>query len=181
MGKRLKLHNTWQMTGISLAVVWSLLLGKLFSQLPIVQELELLIQDSLTQLNKPDSLPDEILLVTIDQPIAKPEHSLYTGLVKRLIAQGAKVVVINLPHSLRRPLDSYLENPLKELIKKYPDQIVLVTYTKKYGQTVPSSLSIYYHLLPFDDQKIKPLVAPEQVHGFFEYEDELKDLTSPAR
>ncbi len=164
-----------------MGVAWSLLLSTLVSQLPIVQKLELGIQDGLTRLYKPSTPPNEILLVTIDKLSLNPNAPYYADLVKRLIAQGAKVVVINLPHSLRRPLDSSLENSLKKLIEQYPDQIVLVTYTKRLSQQVPSALSIYYHLLPFDDQKIEPLVAPEQVHGFFEYEVELKDLTSPAR
>lgn len=181
MAKILKALNTWQMAGVGLGVTWSLLLGAVFSRLPIVQKLELGIQDSLTWLSKADDLPDEILIVTVDSAVAKPEHNFYADLVKRLITQKAKVVVINLPHSLRRPLDSSLENLLKELIEKYPNQIVLVSYTKKRSQQIPSALPIYYHLLPFDDKKIKPKVAPEQVHGFFEYETELLDLNSPAR
>lgn len=168
------------MVGIGLGVTWSLLLNVVFSKLPIVQKLELEIQDSLTRLYKTNDLPKEILIVTVDSAIAKPEHKFYADLVERLISQKAKVVVINLPYSLRRPLDSSLENLLKKLIEKYPDQIVLVTYTKKRSEQVPS-LSIYYHLLPFDDKKIKPAVAPEQVHGFFEYEIDLSDVTSPAR
>lgn len=181
MAKILKALNTWQMAGVGLSVTWSLLLGAVFSRLPIVQKLELGIQDSLTRLYKPDDLPKEILIVTVDSAIAKPEHNFYANLVERLITQKAKVVVINLPHSLRRPLDSSLENPLKELIRKYSDQIVLVTYTKKRSQQIPSALPIYYHLLPFDDKRIKPKINPEQVHGFFEYETNLLDLTSPAR
>lgn len=181
MGRILKALKTWGMAGISLGVAWSLLLGTVFSRLSIVQKLELGIQDNLTRLHKPSVLPKEILLVTIDQPIAQQQHNFYADLVKRLIAEGAKVVVLNLPHSLRRPLDSSLENPLKELVKKYPNQIVLVTYTNRRSYPVPSALSIYYHLLPFDNQRIKPLVAPERVHGFFEYEADLKALTSPAR
>ncbi len=181
MAKILKALNTWQIAGIGLGVTWSLLLSAIFSKLPTVQKLELGIQDSLTWLYKPDDLPNEILIVTVDSEIAKPEHNFYADLVNRLITQKAKVVVINLPHSLRRPLDSSLENLLKELIEKYPNQIVLVSYTKKSSQQIPSALPIYYHLLPFDDKKIKPKVAPEQVHGFFEYETDLLDLTSPAR
>lgn len=181
MEKRLRAINTWQMTGIGLGVVWSFLFNAVFSKLPIVEKLELEIQDSLTRLHKPSALPSEILLVRIDRPIHKPEHKFYANLVKRLIDEGAKVVVLNLPNSLRRPLDSSLENSFKELIKKYTHQIVLVTYTKKLSQSVPSALSIYYHLLPFDDNRIKPLISPEQVHGFFEYETALQSLTSPSR
>lgn len=180
MAKILKALNSWQMVGVGLGVTWSLLLGTVFSKIPIVQKLELGIQDSLTKLYKPGDLPKEILIVTVNSAIAKPEHNFYADLVNRLITQKAKVVVINLPYSLRRPLDSNLENPFKKLIEKYPDQIVLVTYTKKRSKQIPS-LSIFYHLLPFDDKKIKPAVAPEQVHGFFEYETDLLELTSPAR
>ncbi|MHC5820905.1 MAG: CHASE2 domain-containing protein [Nostoc sp.] len=181
MKKRSRAINTWQMTGISLGVVWSFLLNAVFSKLPIVEKLELGIQDSLTRLHKPSALPSEILLVTIDRPIHKPEHKFYANLVTRLMDEEAKVVVLNLPNSLRRPLDSSLENSFKDLIKKYTNQIVLVTYTKRVSQSVPSALSIYYHLLPFDDKRIKPLISPEQVHGFFEYETALKSLTSPSR
>lgn len=166
---------------MGLGLVWSLLLGAICSRVPVVQKLELLIQDSLTRLHQVDAPPQEILLVTIDRAIAKPEHAFYTDLVDRLIAAKAKVVAINLPYSLRRPLDSSLENPFKKLIEKYPDRIVLVTYTKRVTSSVPAALSLYYHLLPFDNQKIQPLVAPERVDGFFEYETDISDLTSPAR
>ncbi|MHC5730647.1 MAG: CHASE2 domain-containing protein, partial [Nostoc sp.] len=133
------------MTGICLGVVCSFLLNAVFSKLPIVEKLELGIQDSLTRLHKPSALPSEILLVTIDRPIHKPEHKFYANLVTRLMDEEAKVVVLNLPNSLRRPLDSSLENSFKDLIKKYTNQIVLVTYTKRVSQSVPSALSIYYH------------------------------------
>ena len=166
---------------MGLGLVWSLLLGTICSRVPVVQKLELLIQDSLTPLHQVEAPPQEILLVTIDRAIAKPEHAFYTDLVARLIAAKAKVVAINLPYSLRRPLDSSLENPFKKLIEKYPDRIVLVTYTKRVTSSVPAALSLYHHLLPFDNQKIQPLVAPERVNGFFEYETDLWDLTSPAR
>ena len=181
MAKRLKILHSRQIAGMSLGLVWSLLLGTICSRVPVVQKLELLIQDSLTRLHQVDAPPQEILLVTIDRAIAKPEHAFYTDLVARLIAAKAKVVAINLPYSLRRPLDSSLENPFKKLIEKYPDRIVLVTYTKRVTSSVPSALSLYHHLLPFDNQKIQPLVAPERVNGFFEYETDLWDLTSPAR
>ncbi|MCC5641662.1 CHASE2 domain-containing protein [Nostoc sp. CHAB 5824] len=181
MERRLRAINTWQMTGIGLGVVWSFLFNAVFSKLPIVEKLELGIQDSLTRLHKPSALPSEIFLVTIDPPIHKPEHKFYANLVKQLMDEGAKVVVLNLPNSLRRPLDSSLENSFKDLIKKYTHQIVLVSYTKRLSESVPSALSIYYHLLPFDDNRIKPLISPEQVHGFFEYETALQSLTSPSR
>jgi signal transduction histidine kinase len=181
MAKRLKILQSRQIAGMSLGLVWSLLLGTICNRVPVVQKLELLIQDSLTRLHQVDTPPQEILLVTIDRAIAKPEHAFYTDLVDRLIAAKAKVVAINLPYSLRRPLDSSLENPFKKLIEKYPDRIVLVTYTKKTASSVPSALSLYYHLLPFDNQKIQPLIVPERVDGFFEYETDLSDLTSPAR
>ena len=181
MAKRLKILHSRQIAGMSLGLVWSLLLGTICNRVPVVQKLELLIQDSLTRLHQVEAPPQEILLVTIDRAIAKPEHAFYTDLVDRLIAAKAKVVAINLPYSLRRPLDSSLENPFKKLIEKYPDRIVLVTYTKRVTSSVPAALSLYYHLLPFDNQKIQPLVAPERVNGFFEYETDLWDLTSPAR
>jgi signal transduction histidine kinase len=181
MAKRLKILHSRQIAGMGLGLVWSLLLGTICSRVPVVQKLELLIQDSLTRLHQVDAPPQEILLVTIDRAIAKPEHAFYTDLVARLIAAKAKVIAINLPYSLRRPLDSSLENPFKKLIEKYPDRIVLVTYTKRATSSVPAALSLYYHLLPFDNQKIQPLVAPERVNGFFEYETDLWDSTSPAR
>jgi CHASE2 domain-containing sensor protein len=178
MAKRLKLLHSRQIAGMSLGLVWGLLLGTICNRVPVVQKLELLIQDSLTRLHQVDAPPQEILLVTIDRAIAKPEHAFYTDLVARLIAAKAKVVIINLPYSLRRPLDSSLENPFKKLIEKYPDRIVLVTYTKRTASSVPSALSLYYHLLPFDNQKIQPLIVPERVDGFFEYEADLSDRLS---
>ncbi|MDV2996772.1 MAG: hypothetical protein N4J56_006477 [Chroococcidiopsis sp. SAG 2025] len=116
MSRRLNLLNIWLIAGVGLSVVWSLVLSILLSQLPLVGKLELRIQDTLLRLYKPSVLPKEILLVTIDRPIARPEHNFYAELVQGLIDKGAKVVVLNLPNSIRRPLDSRLENSLKELI-----------------------------------------------------------------
>lgn len=177
----MKALNTWQVAGISLGLVWSLLYNALLGKVPIVQRLELGVQDSLIRLHKPSTPPSEILLVEIDESITKPKHTFYVDLVNRLITGGAKVVVLNLPNSLRRPLDSSLEDPIKEIVKNYSNQIVLVVYTNKPFGLEPPVISIYYHLLPFDDQKISPLITPEQVHGFFEYEPNLKSLASPAR
>lgn len=176
-----RLLKTWQITSISLGVTWSLILGAVFSKLPVVQKLELRIQDSLTRLYNVNSLSKEILLVKVNSAISEPKHNFYADLIKRLIAEKAKVVIINLPHSLRRPLDSNLEDSLKEVISKYSDRTVLVTYTKKLSQQAPSVIAIYYHLLPFDNENVRPNINPEQVHGFFEYETDLLDLTSPAR
>lgn len=181
MSRRLNLLNIWLIAGVGLSVVWSLVLSTLLSQLPLVGKLELRIQDTLLRLYKPSVLPKEILLVTIDRPIARPEHNFYADLVQGLIDKGAKVVVLNLPNSIRRPLDSRLENSLKQAIAKFSDQIVLVTYIKRRSHPLPAVLSVYHHLLPFDRQSIKPLIAPEQVHGFFESEVGVKDLSSPAR
>lgn len=166
MAKILNALKTWQMAGVSLGVAWSLILGTVFSKLPVVQKLELGIQDTLTRLYKPDDLPNQILIVTVDSVIAKPEHNFYADLVNRLIIQEAKVVVINLPNSLRRPLDSSLENLLKGLIEKYPNQIVLVTYTKKRSQQIPSALPIYYHLLPFDEKKLNQRLLQNKCMDF---------------
>lgn len=177
----MKALNTWQVAGIGLGLVWSLLYNALLGKVPIVQRLELGVQDSLIRLHKPSTPPSEILLVAIDQPITRPIHTFYPDLVNRLIAKGAKVVVLNLPNSLRRPLDSNLEDPIKEIVKNHSNQIVLVVYTNKPFNLDPSVLSIYYHLLPFNDRKISPLITPEQIHGFFEYEPHLKSLASPAR
>jgi len=181
MSRRWKILNIWLLAGMSLSVVWSLVLSVAFSRLPLVGKLELRIQDNLTRLHKRSVLPKEILLVTIDRSIPRPEHNFYAELVRGLIAKGAKVVVLNFPNSIRRPLDSRLENSLKQAIEKYSDQIVLVTYINRRSHPLPSVLSVYHHLLPFDRQSIKPLIAPEQVHGFFESEVGVKDLTSPAR
>ncbi|MDV2994134.1 MAG: hypothetical protein N4J56_003788 [Chroococcidiopsis sp. SAG 2025] len=181
MSRRWKILNIWLLSGVGLSAVWSLVLSAVLSQLPLVGQLELRIQDNLIRLHKPSILPKEILLVTIDRPIARPEHNFYAELIRGLIDKGAKVVVLNLPNSIRRPLDSRLENSLKQAIAKFSDQIVLVTYIKKRSHPLPSVIPVYHHLLPFDRQSIKPLIAPEQVHGFFESEVGVKDLTSPAR
>lgn len=176
-----KVLKTWQIASIGLGVTWSLILGAVFSRLPVVQKLELRIQDSLIRLYNVNSLPSEILIVTVDSTVSEPEHNFYADLIKRLITEKAKVVIVNLPHSLRRPLDSNLEDSLKQVISRHSDQIVLVTYTKKLSPPAPSVIAIYYHLLPFDNENIKPKINPEQVHGFFEYETDISDLTSPAR
>ncbi|MHC5831607.1 MAG: hypothetical protein ACYT04_90475, partial [Nostoc sp.] len=43
---------------------------------------------------------------------------------------------------------------------------------------------IYNHLLPFDGEQLQPLIAPETIQGFFEYEPEAEvpsALSSTAR
>ncbi len=173
--------STWQVAGIGLGLVGSLLYSTLLGNLPIVQRLELAVQDNLIRLHKPTVPPNEILLVAVDQSSARHKHTFYADLVNRLIAKGAKVVVLNLPTSLRRPLDSNLEAPIKDLVKKNSNQIVLVVYASRQLDLNPSALSIYYHLLPFSDREISPLVSPEETHGFFEYDPNPNNLASPAR
>ena len=55
----------------------------------------------------------------------------YANLVKNLIENDAKIVVLNLPEQMKEYVDidtnNHLKRPLKTLIEKYPNQIVLVS------------------------------------------------------
>ncbi|MEG4571354.1 CHASE2 domain-containing protein [Microcoleus sp. N3A4] len=178
--------------GIGLVTAWSLFYCAVSSNLPMLNKMELDIQDSLIRLHKPALLPNEILLLKIKQPaiLGYNFHNLYklnifyAILVKSLINSGAKLVVINLPAQMSQYIDldtdTQLEHPFQELVSKYSNQIVLVARPSN----LPSENSVindYHNLLPFDKESINPSIPPEQIVSYFRYAAHPQSLDSPAR
>lgn len=181
-----------QAIGIGLVTAWSFFYCAVSSNLPMLNKMELDIQDRLIRLHKPGLMPKDILLVKIEQPaiLGYNFHNLYklntfyAILVKSLINSGAKVVVINLPAQMSQYIeldtDPQLEHPFQELISKYSNQIVWVARPSN----LPSENSVindYYNLLPFDNESINPSIPPEQIVSYFRYAAHPQSLDSPAR
>ncbi|MEH1926064.1 MAG: CHASE2 domain-containing protein [Nostoc sp.] len=186
----------WQIKFFSLGIGCSVFYNFIFSQIPLVQKLELQLQDTLLRLHHPKSPPKEIILVKIQRKdLANQKLSLgrvfYADLVNHLLEAGASVVVLNLRNDWREPPFEYpikitepINRPLKNLVQNHGAQLVLVTRTNSiYNSNKPKFL-IYNHLLPFDGEQLQPLIAPETIQGFFEYEPEAEvpsALSSTAR
>ncbi|MEG4170417.1 MULTISPECIES: CHASE2 domain-containing protein [unclassified Microcoleus] len=181
-----------QAIGIGLVTAWSLFYCAVSSNLPMLNKMELDIQDHLIRMHKPGLMPKEILLLKIKQPaiLGYNFHNLYklntfyAILVKSLINSGAKLVVINLPTQMSQYIeldtDPQLEHPFQELISKYSNQIVLVARPSN----LPSENSVindYHNLLPFDKESINPSIPPEQIVSYFRYAAHPQSLDSPAR
>ena len=69
-------------------------------------------------------------------------------------------------------------------MQNHGDQLVLVTRTNSISNFRKPKFLIYNHLIPFDGEQLRPLIAPETIQGFFEYEPEAEfpvALTSTAR
>ena len=178
--------------GICLITAWSLFYCAVSSNLPIINKMELDIQDHLIRLHKPGLMPKEILLLKIEQPaiLGYNFHNLYklnifyANLVKTLINSGAKLVVINLPTQMSQYIDvdtePQLEHPFQELIRKHSNQIVLVARPSNL-LSQNSVLNNYNNLLPFDNENINPSIPPEQIVSYFRYAAHPQSLDSPAR
>ena len=181
-----------QVLGIGIAIAWGFMYCTVASSLPMIQRLELDIQDSLIRLHKPGAPPSEILLLKINQSemAGYDLHNLYklnvfyTTLVKSLIENGAKVVVLNLPEQMKQYVDTDTDARLKRLltesISKYPRQIVLVSRPSMLTSEA-STLNIYNNLLPFNDESTSHEIAPEQIVSFFRRSPNSHSLNNPAR
>ncbi|WP_375496109.1 CHASE2 domain-containing protein [uncultured Nostoc sp.] len=181
-----------QTIGIALVTAWSLFYCAVSSNLPMLNKMEMDIQDSLIRLHKPGLLPKEILLLKIKQPaiLGHNFHNLYklnifyANLVKSLINSDAKLVVINLPDQMNQYIDvdtdAQLENSLRDLISKYSNQIVLVARPSNLSSG-DSVLNNYDNLLPFDNESINPSIPPEQIVSYFRYATHPQSLDSPDR
>ncbi|MHC5745975.1 MAG: CHASE2 domain-containing protein [Nostoc sp.] len=187
----------WQIRFLSLGIGCGVFYNFIFSQIPLVQKLELQLQDTLLRLHHPKSPPQEIILVKIQRKdLANQKLSLgrvfYADLVKHLLEAGASVVVLNLRNDWREPpefeypikITEPINRPLKNLVQNHGDQIVLVTRTNSISNSGKQKLLIYNHLLPFDGEQLRPLIPPETIQGFFEYEPEAEfpiNLSSTSR
>ena len=175
-------------TGLFLSLIYCAVAGSL----PLVQQIELDVQDSLIRFHKLGHPPKEILLVKLDQSDLSVYdlHNLYklnffyAELVKRLMANGASVAVLNLPEQMKQYIDTgadtQAKRPLQALIRRYSNQVVLVARPSDSpsGTTV---LNTFNNLLPFDDENLNRSIAPEQLIGYFRYVPRPHTLDSPAR
>lgn len=187
----------WQIRFLSLGLGCSVFYNFIFSQIPLVQKLELQLQDTLLRLHHPKSLPQEIILVKIKRKdLANQKLSLgrvfYADLVKHLLNAGASVVVLNLRNDWREsPEFEYpikitepINRPFKNLVQNHSARLVLVTPTNSIFNSGKQKFLTYNHLIPFDDEQLRPLIPPKNIHGFFEYEPEAEfpsTLSSTAR
>lgn len=178
--------KTWQTAGIFLGVGWNLLYGLLFFNFSPFERLERRVYDGLIQLWSPSQLPEEILLVTINSETTQSGEwtpALCAKFVTRLIEAGAQIVVLDLPGRWAYPTGN-LDAPMRNLLEHDSEKIVLSIRTGSVTGPGYPVLPIYNHYLPFDDERLEPLVPPEQVFGFLEREPEPKgaaDITQPAR
>ncbi len=179
-----------QIKFLSLGISCSVFYNFIFSQIPVVQKLELQLQDTLLRLNQPKTPPPEIILVKIQpQDLANQKLSLgrlfYADLVEHLLKAGASVVVLNLHNDWEESPDfeysvkitESINKPLKNLVQNHNKQIVLVSRTNSITNSKKPKFFIYNHLIPFDSERLQPLIPPETIQGFFEYEPEAEAPT----
>ncbi|MBD6619094.1 CHASE2 domain-containing protein [Komarekiella sp. 'clone 1'] len=187
----------WQIKFLSLGIGCGVFYNFIFSQIPLVQKLELQLQDTLLRLHYPKSPPKEIILVKIQRKdLANQMLSLgrvfYADLVKHLLEAGASVVVLNLRNDWREPpefdypikITEPINRPLKNLVQNHSNRLVLVTRTNPISNIKKQNFLIYNHLIPFDGEQFQPLIPPHTIQGFFEYEPEAefsRNLSSTAR
>ncbi|BAY65803.1 sensor histidine kinase [Calothrix brevissima NIES-22] len=186
-----------QIKFLSLGIGCGVFYNFIFSQIPLVQKLELQLQDTLLRLHHPKPPPQEIILVKIQsKDLANQQLSLgrmfYADLAKNLLEAGASVVVLNLRNDWREAsgfeypinITEPINRPLKNLVQNHGGQIVLVTRINSIDNYKKPRILIYNHLLPFDSEQLRPLINPETIQGFFEYEPEAElpiNLSSTAR
>ncbi|MFB2980199.1 CHASE2 domain-containing protein [Microseira sp. BLCC-F43] len=181
------LRKTWQATGLWLGIGWSILWSVVLSELPLIQQLDLAQRDRLIRLNHSRTPPPEIVLVTITAADLKTwglanEPIIYSNLVNRLLDAGAAVVVLNLLPNWLQTSD-HPNNPIKTLVQRHSDRIVLVLPTSSATKPNPTEWRNYEYFLPLTN-KGKPLFPPQSILGFAEYEPEAKhpqSIRSTAR
>lgn len=181
------LRNAWLRTALVLGIGWSLLWSLVLSELHHTQKLDLSIQDGLIRLMASNRPPPEILLVPISETELKAwglaqQPQIYARLVNRLIKAEAAVVVINLLPNWVQTSD-HPNNPIKALIQQHTSQLVVVLPTSSVAYPHPTEWRNFESFLP-PNPKGNPLLAPQSILGFFEYEPEDQfptSFTSTAR
>lgn len=190
-------RTTGQVSSLIIGVGWGLVFGFALSGHSLFQKLELNVYDCLLRWRHPQNFPSSILIVEINEEDLQKQVSFpgrqrifYASLVNRLLEAGASVVVSNLPYHWAQTPDSdwidaeKINRPLQELIQNHSDQIVLVTPVNPLVDTDEPKLRVYHHFLPLKNKEIEPLIVPESIQGFFEYNIEGNNptrMTSTAR
>jgi hypothetical protein len=98
------------------------------------------------------------------------------------LAEGAGVIILNLRSNLVQTAD-HADNPIKELVKKHRDRLVLVIPTTCAALSNPTKWIPYNYLLPLDSEN-QSLFPLNTILGFSEYEPEEHEpsgLCSPSR
>jgi len=99
------------------------------------------------------------------------ERASYQDLTDTLLEAGAAVVVLNLPSSFLTPQrvgNENLDASLQELLVRHPERLVLATrISESLGQ---KEFPIYNHFLTYTPDSFDPVVPPEFVQGFVQYQ-----------
>lgn len=176
--RNLRLTIKRKLVSLVLTIIWGGIYCVVMLNLPIVRQWELDTQDSLIRLHNLGTPPHEILTLKINTSDIKNYdlqnlqqlNLFYANLVKDLIENDAKIVVLNLPEQMKQYVDvntdNRLKRPLKALIGKYANQIVLVSRPNKMALG-KSTLNIYHNLLPVNDNTQQYEIPPEQIVSYF--------------
>ncbi len=170
--------RNWQFLAGCLGIFWSLLYYFLSLAIPLTERLELEIQNSLMKKLSPTDVPRDIILVTIERKrkakeieIIQPD--LYLDLFDGLINIGkASVVILHFPNNWELAESSIDQENAKEpkrIDRNLAKKIVLAAPVKQFANKENPELPIYNEFLPFQDQELEPEFSPQEVHGFFEY------------
>lgn len=188
--RSLKPLQKWLWMSLAMGLGWSLPVALLLNHLPLVERLESYMRDWRLRSRPARVAVGEIPLQVIDLNSVKFQNMedsryRYCQLVTYLLEEArVKVVALNLPTTFVIAMSS-ADSCLQDLIARYPNRLVLIAYTNSLRtQSSPSPLPLYNHLLPIDERTMKPLVAIDQIQGFFEYYPDPQfppALTSPAR
>ncbi|NET37321.1 MAG: CHASE2 domain-containing protein [Cyanothece sp. SIO1E1] len=171
---------------LGLGMGCGLCLSLFLSEVPVIKRLESRLQDTLAVVQSPNAPPtDDILLIEVEEQdlIGLPnEQTKYAALAEHLIQKGAAVIVLNLLDNWATESFESTYSPLQALVKAYKDQIVLVTPTIQSSLSTILEIETYYHLLPpFVGDEIRSAYDVTEIQGFFEYENNDKQVDSPAR
>ena len=193
-----------QIQTIFVSITWSFfssLLGYflIYNNIEIDNK-ETKVQNFLMSLRPQEKEPEEIVVLTSDNPQRVKDQRLDIQLADKLLENGAAVVVFNYPEQAFKlggskkksqsdnqsnKLD-YGEDKLTELIKKYQEQIVLVAPIENQANSVVPILQNpgQYIEYIFEEEEYTPVIEPNRVKGFFEYDPTSNDhdnLNSPVR
>lgn len=179
--------KAWKQTALWLSLSWSFLWSLVFSELLLTHKLDLYLHDRLIRLTHRRTTPSEILLVPITQTDLQTwgnttEPTPYVTLIDRLLNAGAAGVIFNLLPNWVQTAD-HPNNPIKTLIQKHRDRLILILPTSSATQPNPTEWRSYQYFLPTDKKGIST-IPPQTILGFAEYEPEDKNprsLASTAR
>lgn len=177
------LFQSWQKITVFWGILGSFLYSLIVANIPLVDKLDLFFYDALNRKFPHLKISSEIVLLKLQEEDLREkgllnESVIYTNLLTQILEKKANVVILNLlPNWVDNSEYEEIINPIKSLISKYPDQIVIVNNTKKISSYQKPEIYIYYSLIPFDS-KGNPQIKPEKIFGFFEYEIEAENQMS---